>query len=62
MTRNFEEIFRAYDRDATLRQIKVVNAIFAQVNNLKTPDIRIQGQGIARDLNLHFIVDKHPAI
>ena len=60
--KNFNEILRAHDRDMALRQIKVVNALFIEFNNLKTDDIRIQGQDIARDLNLHYIVDRHPAI
>lgn len=60
--KNFDEIFRAHYRDMALVNIKDANALFVEFNKLQTETIKIQALGMARDLVLHYIVDKHPAM
>ena len=60
--KNFDEILHAHDRDMALINIKDANTLFVEFNKLQTEAIKNKAISMARDLVLHYIVDKHPAI
>lgn len=45
-----------------LINIRDANALFVEFNKYQSQAVRIKAQDMARDLVLHYIVDRHPAI